>query len=267
MNCHEVHDALRNQEIDEKVEAHLASCEACRELAEDRGWLAKSLPAPPVSGTARDFASVVAKLEEEDGLRAALRSLPTPARFLLGMTASTLVAVVFFFVWLRPDFSAFPSVRMWVTLASLIVATGAGLWIALRPAHRAPLGRRVIAGVAAALMLATLIPGLLPMVPDGDETQRSFLVAALICLGIGSAAAIPGLGALYLVAREDRWNIDSALFAALGLGLAGHLALQVHCPIDDPLHILTGHSGVAAIALLAVFIADRLATQPTVKQP
>jgi len=58
-----------------------------------------------------------------------------------------------------------------------------------------------------------------------------------------------------LLDRGAHAGLGRRLLAAAAAGLAADLALELHCPIDDPGHLLAGHAAVgvalaAACALL-----------------
>jgi hypothetical protein len=147
-------------------------------------------------------------------------------------------------------------------LAVLLIGGGtlaASLQLALRPAYRPSAPSWAAPGVAALGLLGLLVVYLQPALPalDPAHVAEPGLDAALHlaapCLGIGLLIAL----ALYaLWSLLDRGGARRGLAAAAAAGLTANLALQLHCPITAPTHLLIGHLGVALV-ILGVALAAR----------
>src|SRR3954467_7678939 len=130
MDCTQIREAfmsgpgLRSAEI----EAHLQGCPTCRELFERDAALGKTLAQAATQAMPLQdelFAALEARVAEEVGLRAWLRSRPTPLRF--AAAALSVLAVVFIGGLLRrrPDFAEYPATRLVLLLG--VYALGIGV--------------------------------------------------------------------------------------------------------------------------------------------
>ena len=193
---------------------------------------------------------MVALLREERGPLAALRARPSWQRLSLVAAAAAAVVVASFAFTPRGDLAGYPAAHMFATLTLLGLLTVAAGWRLLRPLHLPPLpvwtGRALLAvGVLAPVALA-----LVPIDHQGAAAGQGadFAIACGRCMGFGAALGAPVL-VLALLARRAR--IDGASVAALGgvvAGLTGNLALHLHCPVSEPLHVILGH-GILLVLL------------------
>jgi hypothetical protein len=135
---------------------------------------------------------------------------------------------------------------------------GAGVlalgWLALRPLHLPPLSRRVELGALAAGFGLPVLMALLPEVPTASSSGFNYPGWTYYCFVDGGGVA---LATFLLVRVLDRGSLPStgaALAAAAAAGLAGLIGLQLQCPVNYPMHLLTGHAtvpiGVAVVYLL-----------------
>jgi hypothetical protein len=198
---------------------------------------------------------VEALLARERGPLAALRARPSGQRLALVLGATAVVVLGSYALAPRSDLADYPAGHMIFNLAVLGLLTMAAAWRLLRPVHLPPLpawtGR-------ALLIVAVVTPALLALVPlehagapAGQGAQ--FALACARCLGFGAAMGAPAL-VLGLLARRAR--MDGAAVAALAgvvAGLTGNLALALHCPVSEPLHVILGHGTL--LVLLAVVAA------------
>ena len=214
------------------------------------------------SGEAR--AALLADLQRavaaERGAGAWLRSRSTTVRTALAL--ATLLAVVLATVvgWLRPDLSVYPAGRM--AAIALFIAAGAALelLLALRPLSRPALRDWVapLATLGALIGLAALyaLPAAHLAHPASLHAPGLAELAsrAVRCLAIGVPLALSFYALLRVL---DRGGAERALSAAAYSGLCANLALQLHCPITAPAHMLFGHFGVALV-VIGVALVQRL---------
>lgn len=238
-------DALDRDPALEDALVGLASFEL--EAAEDDGGLDALL------------AAIESDQDTEVGPRATLRSMSSTKRRLLVTGVAVAVIALNFFALRRVDLAVYPLGRLVVELGILALLSGGLLAAVLRPTLMAP-GRLALLGVA----FAAAVPVILGLVPAAHGEQAASLVGAgpdlakraLACLGWGLACAAPVLVAMTLVERQpDPRPGRDAVFAAAA-GTAGLLALQLHCPITQPIHLLAGHAPVV-LAALAMFVGAR----------
>ncbi len=197
------------------------------------------------------FAALEAALDAPPTLRARVSAWSTPRRQALLLAASTLVPLVITLTWLRVDWAVYPAPRLaaeLLLLASLILLVG---WRLLRPLFLPPLPLWVrpllLLAALALLPLLALAPLAHQAHPASlDGTGARLLPAAAICLGLGLGWGLPAAGIAFLL---DRAPGVSALALVLG-GLTGTLALQLHCPMVAPGHLLLGHGSVVALGLI-----------------
>jgi hypothetical protein len=245
-----------NADVHAAMAAHAVACPACCSLLADGGTLARRLVR---DGTALDIEATLGAVEKtvaaERGLRAALRNARTSVR--LSLAAAVAGSSVLAVLTLRPraDLGLYPKGRLLAAVLILALLAGAALLRGLRPSHLPSLATWRTALLLVAAVLAPIVLALLP--PAHTLTPLSLggggddLVGrALACLGFGLAAAlVPGV-ALWLIDRgtgPSRW-----LAAAAAAGLVGTLALELHCPLTGPAHLLLGHATVSLVAVAAV---------------
>lgn len=276
--CHDIHrlaaggGPLEGRE----VEAHLEACAPCRELAAE-AELARALAEDAAAARLDDalddelegmLGRVTARVEAERGPRAWLRSRSTPLRLALGLAAVALTGSFALVTAPREDLVVYPLDRMALVLGAMAAAAAVSLIFGLRPLWRPSLGSAprwsVILGVPAgvvALALAPEAPSLHPASLAGGGAE--FAPAALACFAYGAALGLPIVALLRAAERRERWPLAQALLAAAAAGLAGNLALQLHCPITDPWHLLWGHASVSlALPLVLGVVAVARATTP-----
>jgi hypothetical protein len=131
---------------------------------------------------------------------------------------------------------------------------------------------------AASLTVAEMIPGSRRIVNAGtvlaassfavlavfallfhDFDMSRFIPQGLVCLGVGMAVAIPtGLANWFVLRRGFAMNAASAGLAAGTLaGLAGVIALELHCPNFRAMHVMVWHTVVILVsAFLGVLLAS-----------
>jgi hypothetical protein len=231
-----------------------------------------SPPKPPETEPDAELSAALASTEEEPpgpDLRAALaalnariaqsessgwervRSLSTRTRAwlawggVLGVTLLTLVATP------RVELSAYPWPRMLLSLAVIAVLCGALLVPALGSWHHPALTPRRALGWVLGAWLASVALSLLPeahvMLPHTASERGQELRRALGCLGFGFALGLP----VFMLCRWlGRGAPSSSVAAAAVAGLAGNAALQLHCPITEPAHLLLGHSTLGLVVLV-----------------
>jgi hypothetical protein len=231
------------------VDDHAAACAACRALL-DGGTLGTLLAEQRATDEHQEsvlLARVQARLEGEVGVRAWIRSQSTPRRF-------ALVAIVLAFSTAPALIeSAAPrptSALLTVSLALL----GAGLLVALVSALR-PLSRplrpaRVLAVAAGSLAL----PFVLAAIAAADRSaEHMALPRASACFLYGAAVSLPVFVLLRLLDRAEQVNLSSLAVLAGACGLVANFILRLHCPSEEPLHLLLGHATIGVTWLFLAF--------------
>lgn len=212
------------------------------------------------AGAADLLPGLRARLEAERSFRGRVRGLPTSVRILVAGAALAVPAAFAAVRLLRPDLDTYPIARFAFSVAACATLALAGAAIFLRPLQLRRLRARTRLVLTAA---ALLLPAALAVAPAAHAPLAShpesfadrgdaFLGAAARCLLFGSVFAAPLLFALVLADRRDRAGPGRILLAAGAGGLAGNLALMLHCPLVSPSHLLAGHATVPALLALVL---------------
>jgi len=202
--------------------------------------------------------AVRADVARERGARAWLRSRSPALRLVLALGFAMLLAVTVLVVRARGDLHTYPVWRMGLTLGWFGLAAGASAWLALRPVYLPRPSARLVIGLAAFALAGPLVTALLPAVPT-DETlhaHRSALAGG--CFTIGALAGVVTLLLARLLDRGGPHGPGPLVLAAAAAGLVGNVALQLHCPINFPAHLLLGHATVPMALVLATLLVRRL---------
>ena len=113
-------------------------------------------------------------------------------------------------------------------------------------------------GVLGLAVLLPLVSGLLPVAhtlhPEsllgaGDDLMGR----ASACFVFGLLSAAPTAALLTLLSRQSGMDILRLALVAGAAGLVGVLALVVHCPITQPIHLLLGH-GPVVLGMIALYL-------------
>lgn len=257
MNCSETRDRILRSSIDDEVHAHLEQCEACSELAETDGRLAKALGrTPPPAPTPDRFAKISQITSEQDGEAVwRLRSMPTNRRISIGLCAALIGGVVCLLLLPRPDMGVYPMMRMGIVLGAMFIATAFGVVLSMPKSYkpRHPVTLRL--ALLIFLLLIPFIPALLPVVSHGhpaSTTDMGLLKSAGACIGFGTLAAFPALIGIRLLQRESELRLWPTIYAGVAAALGANIALQAHCPIVDTGHLVVGHAMLGIVyAVLA----------------
>ncbi|HKA89337.1 MAG TPA: hypothetical protein VKE22_16835 [Haliangiales bacterium] len=245
-----------------ELHAHLAGCDSCRFLCEDGGPVARALAgsAPP---DRTDLAALEQRLADDvaadRGIVGALRALPRPARF--GLVAVLIGLEVLFFYGLmrRGDMDVYPAARMAAILAAYGLLALAAAWVAFRPLHLPPSPAWVPRALVAIGLFLPVAIALLPEVPTtAFKPGYSVAVLAFKCFSHGGALAAAVIFAARALDRAGHGGAIPAALAAIAGGAAGVLALQLECPINHSIHLLTGHATVPAGMLLIYSLGRKL---------
>jgi hypothetical protein len=250
-SCAEIRDAMLRGETlaDPDSRAHLDACSACAELAKASSTFTGAMPRDSGSSSPEVDALLVGvkdAIAREDRPLAWLRNRPTWLRRLVALFSSyaVITAVV---AWApRPDLDLYSPSRM----AAVMIAWGvllliAGM-IAVEPAHHPAHTTKTIALFAAICLVGLLCASLMPPPDDPYPAAGADLIStALRCFSFGVAITLP----VFLVSRllDQRVTRAAALLSAAAAGLTANLALQLHCPITSPAHLVAGHCTVAFV--------------------
>ena len=257
MDCETTREAIaRGDALSPEAQAHVDSCVVCGSVLRDA-----ISPRPALEFDAL-FASISAEVEAEHGVVSGLRERLPTERVALGLLAMALTTVVVYATTRRVDMAVYPLLRLGLEMGALSIAAALALWWGMRPLYLPEPPRWVVPTILGALCILPFASGLLPIAhlnhPASLEGAGADLwVRAIKCLLFGIVTAVPTLlvaGALQRVQTPGR---NRLLLAAIAAGSGGIVALAVHCPITQPLHLVVGHApvilGVIACALVARF--------------
>lgn len=247
MDCAEIRDAFASgaAPTGADVDEHAAACAPCRALL-DSGALGALLAEQRAGDHVAEgdlFTCVQARLEREVGIRAWFRSQTTRRRF-------ALVAIVLAFS-IAPALAQRAakgpvSALLAVSLALLATALLLAIPAVLRPLSR-PLRRmRVLAVAAGSLALPFALAGLSPVAGSAEHVASR----ASACFLYGAALSLPVFVLLSLLDRAEQVHLPSLALLAGTCGLAANLALRLHCPSEEPIHLLLGHATIGVAWLL-----------------
>lgn len=140
---------------------------------------------------------------------------------------------------------------LWIVSILLIFAAS---WSAF--AASIPRGRLHRAGVT---MFALELALAIPLAGSGLDVPLPFLKVGLGCLVSEVTISIGPLGATLWLLTRSAFSAWRAFMAGLSAGIAGVLALHLHCPCGTFQHLLLFHVAPwFALAALAVVIRSRL---------
>jgi hypothetical protein len=204
---------------------------------------------------------VHAAVGREHGFIPWLRSRTTPIRLSFVFGWVLVIALFEFFFFRRDTLSALPtSVHVAAIVLPSIVLIAGGLF-ELWPLQRRPLPRWLVSSV---LSLALLLPFALSFWrgPSGASAWESVgsLSDAGKCFLRGALLATPLIAILWASDRSAHNRRYTALLAGLLAGLAGNVALFLHCRIDHPLHLVAGHASIGVALALGYLAVRRLAS-------
>jgi hypothetical protein len=262
MDCSDVERAILAGESPSgsELHAHLSGCAGCRFLLGEGAPVARALAGSvPRAGEAElpELQLAVAEsLAAERGPLGRVRALPRPAR-LAAIVLFALLEAVFFSSFLRRvDWATYPAWRMVATLGVYALGVVILGWFALRPMYLAPLPRwaeRTVLGVGLGLpALIAILPAVATTAPEAEVFN--YPGWAYYCFVDGGGLAVAVLLLARCLDRGAHGSRGQALAAVAGAAFAGLAGLQIQCPINYPMHLLTGHAtiplGLAAAYLL-----------------
>lgn len=240
-----------------EVDEHLKWCPHCRELFEKGAQLGRRLARAisPEVEPGNLFALVEREVQQEAGVRAKLRALPSRVR------AGGLLAVALLLLALqlgfqrRPDFEQFSPLVFWAVVALLVGSVALGAVRLLRGVS-APLGTAARErGAAVALLVlpaaALLVVPLGSGVPEAAESWGN----PAGCFYYGAALVVPFVFLYWLFERRDRVPVSALVSAGALAGIAANLLLHAHCPSAHLGHLLLGHASIGAMWALALALA------------
>ena len=202
-------------------------------------------------------------LDAERGVLASLRAQPRPVRWLLMVGAAALLAAVTFALAPRADFAIYPRERMLVTLAWFAIAAGVAAWLALRPVYLARPERSWVLAAAAFALLGPLLTAIVPLgitTPVAHGAPQKLWPWAYGCFAGGVTAGLVALVIGRLLDRGAPLASGQVVLAGAAAGLVGAIALQLHCPIHQPLHLLLGHASVPVGLIAGLWLTRRAAS-------
>lgn len=252
VNCVDVREArLRGAALSPEATEHARRCPICSADADDDAEAAAGLDAL--------FGGVAETLGREKGVIAWLRSRSTPVRLLLGAVWMSALAVLFGLGIPRTRFAPVPVERVTVVLGVLAVLAAVLLRVGLRPTQApAPNDRSILLAIVTGLLLpvaaAFLPPGAHAFDHYVQYTRTQATIGCFVIGGITGALAVFMLRALDRTAHDSR---PASVLAAVTGGIAGNLALELHCPVTSPAHLLMGHATVGFLLVLLYGLARR----------
>ncbi len=222
---------------------------ALEEWLSDARALETSASPADVDALLADVEGSLAKADKSP--RFWLRSRSTGARRAIACLACLAVVGVGALTGLRSDLSEISVAWLAVAVVSLGSLLGASAFLALRPLHRPPLAPWARHGLVGLSLLATFALALVG--PDGHAlpaVDGMIREMASPCLFFGLFFGLP----VYLVLRLfDRGPSVGALIAACAAGLAGNLVLQLHCPRNEPEHLMGAHFTVVLLFVVGLY--------------
>ncbi|MEP7050906.1 MAG: hypothetical protein ABJB12_11150 [Pseudomonadota bacterium] len=259
MDCTQIREAfmsgasLRNTEM----EAHLRGCAHCRELFEHDAALGHTL----ANASARAiplqedlFAALEARVAQEVGLRAWLRSRPTRLRFAVATVSVLLVVTLSGLLRHRPDLAEYPAARLVLLLGAyaigIVLAFGKELHLSAR--------RGSVVDQLGLLLVALGLPLLIAFAPATEASRHTGPEGALNCFAYGALLTLPTAALLWAFDRDNRPSLYTVCLSAAALGLSANLLLELHCPSGNVHHLLLGHASIGLAWLAAWFALRRL---------
>ena len=261
MDCAQIREALLRGETPSgaEAEAHLEACPHCRELLAQNAELGRSLAlaneAPLPLGFPEDlFDRLEARVADESGLRAWLRSRPSKVRFALA-AASVLGVVAFGGMHMhRPDMAAYPPARLLGLLVvyalGIALAFGKELFESVRKTSFADYGWLIVGALG--------VPFLVAFAPPTEASRAFGPEGALGCFSFGVLLTLPTAALLWAFDRDDRLSLRTVCLSAAALGLAASTILELHCPSGNFVHVILGHASIGVAWFLAWGVARRV---------
>lgn len=203
-------------------------------------------------------ADLAACIEKDNRPFAALRSLGSTARYQLYLIVVLVVTGAVGLATSRADFATYPIFRMVLALGTFLLVLLMAARVLLRPYHKAPIRRLwsrllIVTGIATPIIFAGL-PDAYRVIDRVAPTAAELMPKAWQCLLFGSMTAIPLVLIGWLLDRSAYRTGSRTILAGLAAVMCGNLALQIHCPNPDPMHLLLGHAGVLGPIVLAVWM-------------
>jgi len=262
MVCADVRTAILKGELPAEVRAHSAECPACAELVAEGGKLGRRLALAPAAEP--DLGPLLARVQgavqRDVGFVARLRSCTTPLRVAIAVGCVVLIALYQLAFSRRGDLQVYPPAQMLLSLGSHVLAIGLALTAALRPLQRPPQSAWLRPLLVVAVLLVPFVLSARSPVHENHPASligagSDFLPLALGCFLYGTLLALPVLGLVWALDRGQHGSRQVALLAAGTGGLAANLALELHCPSTQLVHLLAGHAtiGVVAVGAYAAF--------------
>lgn len=257
VNCVDVREArLRGAPLSAEASEHASVCPVCSadaprdDLSADAGLEAL-------------FHGIEAKLKRERGISAWLRSRATPTRLLIAAGWVVALTVLSGLGIPRTRFAPIPAERVVLVLSALAVLAALLLRLGLRPAQVPAVNDRSVFAILAVGLLFPVLAAFLPAGPHPFDhyPQYTQTQATVGCFVIGATTGALVVFLLRALDRAAHGTRMAGLVAAVAGGVAGNLALELHCPVTAPAHLLLGHATVGLTLVLLYGLARRPAHQ------
>jgi hypothetical protein len=252
VNCVDVREArLRGTPLSAEATEHALGCPVCSADIVAEG--------APDDGLDELFRGIETKLKHERGIAGWLRSRATPVRLIVAVVWIGLLTALSALGMPRTRFAPLPLDRVVLVFSTLSVLAAVLLRLDLRPAQSpAPSDRSVLAALAGGLLFP-VAAAFLPAGAHGFDhyVQYTNAQATVGCFVIGTVAAVLVVVMLRMLDRSAHDSRLSSILAAVTGGVAGNLALELHCPVTAPGHLLAGHATVGVMLVLLYGLARR----------
>ncbi|MCU1257728.1 MAG: hypothetical protein JWO80_613 [Bryobacterales bacterium] len=244
MKCSEIGKALIEGAVSPGVEEHLRSCARCRELAE-----ALTVPgAEPSEATlSRIERSIIADLRPVRPIAPKSKISAVFAAIFASVVAIGVLRIGAFAFRVMSPFQA--------AVILTILALSAGLLAYSLVNQMSPGSLHRISPRLLPLSIMLTLAIAIAVVFQFHE-ERNFWAESWACFRTGTPLAALAAAPIWLVLRLGAILSPATAGAATGLlaGLAGTMALEIHCPNLDASHILVAHLGVAVFGAIAGFL-------------